>query len=125
MKVAMTTLDEIDKTAEKIRAEMETINAARDQALTRARELTRNCAATIKAVHRENWDDAQRGLNEVREAAKALIEGVKPHPDLYYSGYTQDGLKEYVEAFVTYAVVRDEPLPSIDELGVTGSTYLN
>lgn len=121
----MSNVDQLEHAAEAIRSEMETISAARDAALARSRELIRHCAAAIKAVHRENWEEARQGLDQVREAARALIEGVKPHPDLYHSGYTQDALKEYVEAFATYALVRDETLPSAEELGVPGSTYLN
>lgn len=121
----MPTHNSIENVADSIRAELERINAARDTALARSRELTRRCAAAIKAVHRENWDEAKHSLEEVREAAQALIAGVKPYPDLYHSGYTQDALKEYVEAFATYALVRDESLPGQDELNVPGATYLN
>ncbi len=121
----MSNLDRLESVAEVIRNKLEELNAARDDALAQSRELTRHCAATIKAVHRENWDEARHNLDQVRRAAEALIARVEPHPDVCYSGYTQDALKEYVEAFVTYALVRDEPLPSADELGVIGSTYLN
>jgi translin len=121
----MPTLDSLENASDLIRAELEQINAARDTALARSRELTRRCAAAIKAVHRENWDEAKQSLEEVREAADALIDGVKPYPDLYHSGYTQDALKEYVEAFATYAIVRDEPLPGPEALKVPGATYLN
>ncbi len=100
-------------------------NSARDQALARSRELVRRCAATIKAVHRQNWDDARSGLETVRAAAQELIKGVAPYPDLFHSGYTQDGLKEYVEAFATFALVRGEDLPTPQELDVPGATYLN
>jgi translin len=121
----MKQLDTLETIADTIRLDFEAINAARDIALTRSRELTRRCAASIKAVHRENWQEAQQSLDDVREAAQSLIEGVKPYPDLYYSGYTQDALKEYVEAFVTYSLVKGEELPSAAELGVPSATYLN
>ncbi len=117
--------DTLETIADTIRDEFETINAARDIALSRSRELTRRCAATIKAVHRENWEEAQGSLASVREAAQELRDGVAQHPDLYHSGYTQDALKEYVEAFATYSLVRGESLPDWTELGVTGATYLN
>ena len=34
-------------------------------------------------------------------------------------------LKEYAEATITRALVLDQPLPSPDQIGVEGSTYLN
>lgn len=121
----MSTLDSLENHTEQIRAELEQINAARDTALSRSRELTRRCAAAIKAVHRENWDEARQNLEGVRDAAESLMDGVIPYPDLYHSGYTQDALKEYVEAFATYALVRDEALPGQEALKVPGATYLN
>lgn len=121
----MSNLDSLESAAEEIRSELESINAARDQALTQSRELTRRCAASIKSVHRENWAEAQQGLQSVREAAQALIAGVRPYPDLFHSGYTQDALKEYVEAFATYALVRDEALPRFQDMDVPSATYLN
>jgi translin len=53
-----------------------------------------------------------------------IKEYLKPFPDLYFSGYTQDALKEYVEARLTYCLILDLPLPLPVELGVEYSTYL-
>jgi len=47
------------------------------------------------------------------------------YPDLFYAGYTQDALKEFVEANVTCALIRNEPLQTPEELVVEPSTYLN
>ena len=118
-------LDNLDAITDHIRTEMEVMNEARDDALAQSRVLIRHCAHTIKAIHRENWQDARTGLETAREAAHELTERVADYPDLYHSGYTQDALKEYVEAFATYALVRGEPLPTRQELDVPGSTYLN
>jgi translin len=118
-------MNNLDSIGESIRTELEMKNAARDAALTQSRLLIRHCAGTIKAVHRKMWDEAEAGLQTIKEAAAGLTDSVKDYPDLYHSGYTQDALKEYVEAFVTYALVRGEPLPGAEELAVPGSTYLN
>ncbi len=100
-------------------------NAARDDAIARSRELVRHCSEAIRAVHRREWDAAQAKLETARAAANTLRAGVADHPDLYYAGYIQDALKEVVEAFVTYAIVRDHPLPGLAELDVEIATYLN
>ncbi len=118
-------MDGLENIAEDIRAEFEITNSVRDEALARSRVLTRHCANTIKAIHRKQWDEAQRGLETIRAAARELKEDLHNHPDIYYTGYTQDALKEYVESFITYALVRDEPLPTPQSLAVPGATYLN
>ncbi|NDJ61996.1 MAG: haloacid dehalogenase [Chloroflexi bacterium] len=100
-------------------------NEARDQAIARSRELIRLCAEAIRATHRHEWDNAQAKLAEARAAADTMIAIVDGHPDLYHSGYTQDALKEVVEGFVTFAIIRDEPLPTLETLNVIPSTYLN
>jgi translin len=118
-------MNNLEAITELLQSELEAKNAIRDEALAGSRSLTRCCANTIRAIHRETWDAANAGLEEAHEAARKLIAGVQSHPDLYYSGYIQDALKELVEACVTYALVRSEPLPTPQSLGVTSATYLN
>ncbi len=118
-------LESLDHISETIRAALEAKNAAREAALTLSRTLTRHCANTIRAVHRQEWANAQELLGTARETLNQMREGVAAYPDLYYAGYTQDSFKEYVEATLTYALVRGETLPSPKEIGVEEATYLN
>ena len=118
-------MDNLDAISERIRQDFEARNAARDATLQRSRILIRHCANAIKAVHRREWDVVEERLEIARAAANELKEGVQDYPALYHTGYTQDALKEYVEAFSTYAMVRGEPLPEPEELGVEFNTYLN
>jgi len=111
--------------SETIRAEMESTNEVRDKAIAQSRVLIRQCANTIRAIHRQQWDDAPGLLNEVREAATKMKAMLADYPALYYAGYTQDALKEYVEAFLVFAMIRDEPLPTPQELDVPANTYAN
>ncbi len=111
--------------SDSIRAAFVTKNAARDSAISRSRELIRHCAEAIRAIHRREWEAAQAKLDIAQSAATDLRGVIKDYPDLLYSGYTQDALKEVVEAFATYAIIRDQPLPSPESLNVDASTYLN
>jgi len=115
----------LDAIAEDIREQFEVINEARDNAYQQSRALTSVCARSIRAIHREDWDVAGQLLTDAEEAAGRLIEGVQPYPNLYFAGYTQDALKEYVEANVTLALVRNRPLPDPEALGVEQNTWLN
>ncbi len=121
----MNNLDILDTIAEHIRETFEAKSAARDAAIKQSRTLIQYCANAIRAVHRHEWDTARQRLDTAHEAANAIRSVVSGYPDLYHSGYTQDALKEYVEARATYALVRGESLPTLDSLGVEPSTYLN
>jgi translin len=118
-------MENLDQTAETIRQEFEKKNAARDKAYQSSRELIRQCARAIRAVHREDWQTAENIIAEAREANEELVAGVRDFPDLYYAGYTQDAIKEFVEANLTYALVRNQPLPRPEELGAESNTWLN
>lgn len=118
-------MDQLEKTADLIREEMEQVNDARDQAYQESRQLISLCARAIRAIHREEWEKASQLIAEARAATGALIAGVQAYPNLYFAGYTQDAIKEFVEANLTYAMVRDEPLPTPQALGVEGNTWLN
>ncbi len=118
-------MNELAPISETIRAAFVTKNTARDAAIARSRELTRFCSESIRATHRREWEAAQEKLNTAKEAASELKMIVADYPDLYHSGYTQDALKEVVEAFATYAIIRGEPLPTPESLNVENATYLN
>lgn len=117
--------DQIASIAESIREDFSAKNAARDSALTRSRELIRCCAEAIRAIHRREWAAAEAKLATAQAAAEALQAVVAGHVDLLYSGYIQDALKEVVEAFITYAIIREQPLPTPESLKVNGASYLN
>jgi translin len=109
---------------EEIRSRFEALNDAREKALKQSRDLTRQCSECIRAIHRREWDDVETRLTDISASADALKAAVADYPELYHSGYTQDALKEVVEAYCTYAIIREEPLPTLDELDVEASTYL-
>jgi len=88
-------LEKLDRITERLRAALEAKNAARERALARSRELIRHCANTIRAAHRGESENAAKLLSEAGEAARQMVSGLEAHPDLYYTGYTQDALKEY------------------------------
>ena len=118
-------MHKLEKIAEQVRKKFDAQMKARDQALTQARALTRHCALAIRAVHRDEYDVMDEHLMEAGKLAGSLRRDLSRHPNLYFAGYTQDALKEFAEASVTCALIRNEPLPSPDDLEVEHFTYLN
>ncbi|MFT3891848.1 MAG: haloacid dehalogenase [Anaerolineales bacterium] len=115
----------LEDIADRIRQKFDIRTALRDKALAQARQLTRACSLAIRAVHRDDKQQMEFQLAEARTLADTLRDELKGHPELYYAGYTQDSLKEFVEANVTCALIQNHPLQTPEELVVEESTYLN
>ena len=57
----------LDTLAEKILAGLDAKNAAREEALRLSRLLVQHASRTIRAVHRYEWDEAERILRAAAE----------------------------------------------------------
>ncbi|MBN1287548.1 MAG: haloacid dehalogenase [Anaerolineae bacterium] len=115
----------METVCDEIRLVLDEKEKARNQAIEQSRLLIRQCANTIRAVHRHEWRLVKERLAEAGQSADALREAGAAYPDVYHAGYTQDALKEYVEAHLTYAIVRGDPLPTPGDLEIEPATYLN
>ncbi len=118
-------MHKLENIAERIRQNFDVRTAKRDEALKQARQLTRACSLSIRAVHRDDKEAMEANLAEAQSLADKLRDELKNYPDLFYAGYTQDSLKEFVEATVTCALIQNQPLQTPEEIGVEDATYLN
>ena len=114
----------LEDIAEKIHHSFEVCTSERDRALTQARTLTRHCANAIRAIHRDDHILALQHLDDARQLVQSLRENLKDLPELFYAGYTQDALKEFGEAALTYALIDNHDFPSPDDLNLEAATYL-
>lgn len=118
-------MENLSAIIETIRTDLTRRNDVRDATLRRSRELVRLCANSIRAVHRHELDEAAGLLAQARAAAAEMVADLDAMPDLFYTGYTQDALKELTEAHLVYAFVTGAPLPTPETLGVPSGAYLN
>lgn len=118
-------MDTLTTITDRINKSLEARTSARDQALVHARAITRHSANSIRATHRGEFELTKEYLAEARKLAIALKRNLAKYLDLYYAGYTQDALKEYSEASLTYAIIENKPIPDPEELGVECATYMN
>ncbi|HVF24551.1 MAG TPA: haloacid dehalogenase [Anaerolineales bacterium] len=118
-------MHKLENIADRIRQKFDVRTAMRDQALAQARQLTRACSLAIRAVHRDDKESMDAQLKQAQNLADKIRSELAGHADLYYAGYTQDALKEFVEANVTCALIQSQALQTPEELGVEDSTYLN
>ncbi|MBI9044463.1 MAG: haloacid dehalogenase [Anaerolineaceae bacterium] len=117
-------MEKLNQIIEKIRLDFDERTQIRDHALIQARKLTRNSANAIRAIHRNEKETALEELKEAKDRVSDLHQKLEGFPDLYFTGYTQDAIKEYVEASVVIAFLSDEALPTPEYLGVEYDTFL-
>ena len=100
-------------------------HAAREQAITTSRQIIRFSANSIRATHRAEYDQARDLISEAADLRARLEEQRDAHPAVYYGGYVEDALKEFVEAHATLAFAEGSRLPAMEELDVSAAVYMN
>jgi len=118
-------LEELSVICQKIRDNFDTKDAARERGLTISREMIRNSANAIRAVHREEYKEAQALMAATAGLLDQAEEALRDYPDVRHAGFIHDAQKEYAESRQTYALIRGEPLPDPDDLRVGYAAYLN
>jgi len=113
-----------DKLTDRAHQDFEARHQVRENALKQTRKLTRFAANAIRAIHRGERDTAEENMREAETIVAGLLDSLKDFPEFYFSGYTQDSLKEYIEARLTINLLEDKPLPMPEEMGMEYSTYL-
>lgn len=121
----MDSTDSIAATGERILQRMEAVNAARERALAETRQIVRMSANAIRAVHRDDFDEAERLIGRAMAIQDALVTELDKHPKIYWSGYVQDAQKEYVEANIVLGIISGRGVPDAESLGVEDAVYLN
>jgi translin len=118
-------MDKFAEIVENTRKVFDGRTAARDQALVQARQLTRLCAHTIRAIHRMEVESAHGLLSEAKALVQQMQKDLTGYPDLYFAGYTQDAIKEFAEASLTCSFIENAALPTPEDLGIEYNTYVN
>ena len=93
-------------------------NKAREIGLAACRQVIRNSASAIRAVHLGQPDVV---LQRTADAAAALDEArsaLAQYPSVYHAGFLHDAAKEYVEARATAALVGGDLVPGPVELEI-------
>ena len=99
--------------------------AAREKAIAESRKVIRAAANAIRALHRSEWDDAQRLITEAEDRLSTIADALSESPALLSHAVVHDAAKEFAEARITQAVFTDIPVPSFRDLGIDPVPYLH
>lgn len=115
----------IDEFADEARERLEQIHQHREQAYTTSREIVQAASATIKAVHREDYEQAREHVQRTRELHERMMEAVDASPEIGYGGFVGDAAREYAEAALVLGLIGEGSLPGPGEIGVDHADWLN
>jgi len=99
--------------------------AAREKAITESRRVIRAAANAIRALHRSEWDHAQRLITEAGDRLSTIADALSESPELLSHAVVHDAAKEFAEARITQAVFTDIPVPSFRDLAIDPVPYLH
>lgn len=118
-------LGRIDEYAEEARQQLEAVHRDREEAYTTSREIVQSASATIKAVHRGEFDEARAQVAQTRELHDRMMAAVAASPAIGYAGFVGDAAREYAEAAQVLALIAGDELPGPAEMGVEHADWLN
>ncbi len=121
----MSEINNLDDIAEQIRVKLSARDEAREKALPRCRDAIRYCSQAIRAVHRQEFDQAEALLQKARDLLTEAERAVAPYKELSSTGFIRDAHKELAEGRITLALVTGQQLPDPASLGVEAAAYLN
>jgi translin len=116
---------EIGALGARARDTFEEKHRAREVTIAASRQAIQACAASIRATHRGEYETAETLAREAREHVAVADAALVGHPDVRSGGPLHDAKKELAEAWCTLALVRNDPLPGPEEIGVDVAPYCN
>jgi len=117
--------DNLESIAEQIRQDFSAKDAAREKALPLCRDAIRCCSQAIRAVHRQEFDQAAELLKSARNLLTESEQAVTAYNELNNTGFVRDAQKEFAEGSIVLALVTGKQLPDPGELGIDAAAYLN
>ena len=96
----------------------------REEAIKASREILRYSTEATRLVHAGLYEEALSNIKKASEVYSRTTAQLAEHPDIMYSGILLGSVVEFVEAYVTYYIIREGRIPPRREIGVDPVSYL-
>lgn len=117
-------LKNLDGIIEKIGHHIDEKEKIREDALKTSRDIIICCRKGIQQLHRGQMDEAQNFITQASLKLSQLYEISKDHPDIFYAGFVENAVQEYVEIQCLFNIMKGENLPDPDGIQIPYSAYL-
>jgi len=106
-------------------SKMGSLHEAREKALASARLIIQKSAKSIRATHRSEFSVARELISDVEELRRRIDPVLLEYQVVYFAGFWEDSLKEYVEASLILSFAERSSIPTIEDLNVGAAVYMN
>ena len=117
--------DNLESIADQIRDTFSAKDAAREKALPLCREVIRHCSQAIRAIHRQEFNQAKELLQSAGDFLDQAKQAVAAYSELSNASFIRDAQKEFAEGNITLSLVTGKRPPDPGELDVDPAAYLN
>ena len=99
-------------------------HSGRESALANCRQSIQKSSSSIRASHRNQFDEALVLANESKKSLEKAKDALKPFYLNINTVFFLDTEKEYCEAMLVYSFLSESNIPTPEDLQVTTSSYL-
>ena len=110
--------------AESMLAAFESKDQAREESLRLCREVIRLCSTAIRSMHRGDFEQAERLMDQAGLGLKKIWEILSDHQDVRHAGFVDGAEQEYAEARSVHSIITRHEILTPDEVGVELVNYL-
>lgn len=108
---------------ENIKKDIEAFESQRDSAIRASRDIIKLSKTVIYAVHRNDLKSAEKAVAEMQAELDKLT-AATTHPKLLSSGSYKVAVQEYVEALCFFELMKNNRIPTNEELKLDPEFYL-
>ena len=94
----------------------------REATIKATRAITRLASGAMRKMHR--GEEVARDLKSLRAEVDRLRVLLKSHPKMWHGGTVEGALQEVAEAQILHSFLRNRPLPTPEQVGVTPAAYV-
>jgi len=110
----------LGRSLEEIDQDLKDIQERRENLIKGTRDVVMLCSKSIISLHHSQLDDAKDKMGQ----ARIMLEELRKHAGQDLHRYLSVPEQELVEANSLFAVMQDQPVPSMSDLNVSGESYL-
>lgn len=100
--------------------QLKSIEERREKLITGTRKVVLLCGKSIVALHRNELKEGEKQIEE----ARLLLNEFRPYAKTDLQRYMNDAEQEFVEATMLKSVCEGSPLPLLEDLNVSGPSYI-